>query len=40
MNEHECRELYEYILKQLGKFEVREDIIREIESLRYRDVFE
>lgn len=39
MSDNECRELYEYILKQLEQLAVREDIIEEIESLRYRDVF-
>lgn len=38
MSDNECRELYEYILKQLEQLAVREDIIDEIESLRYRDV--
>lgn len=38
MNDTECREIYDYILKRLEELKVREDIIQEIKSLKYKTV--
>ena len=39
-NDRECKELYEYILEHLKELDVREDIIHEIESLKYKTVLD
>lgn len=38
MNDTECREIYDYILKRLKELNVREDIIQEIKFLKYKTV--
>lgn len=38
MNDNECREIYEYILERLKESDAKEDIIHEIEALKYKTV--